>query len=225
MSATKSKSKTDTSSASKFKSTNTSTTSKTSNGGTSSSKSHSVQSVKPKEQLHTAAPSVKEPVISSSGTAKPSKFYISCRNNDIDAVTSLLPTLTLPEINQIEPNDSTALHAAAYYGHQEVVKLLLSKGAQHMTKNLYGCTPYDEAKTEDIRNLFRRQDGARVESKNRFADEKGPSFEWIFVKGDPQAMLHSTVKVYCNVDLTKNLTVYVVEFSSTILTRMDRWPI
>jgi hypothetical protein len=187
MSATNSKPKTSTSSISKLKSTNTATTSKTSSEGASSSKSHPFQSVKSKEQLHNAAFNGKDSVITSSATAKPSKLYISCRNNEIDAVISLLPTLTLEQINQIEPNGSTALHAAAYYGNQEIVKLLLSKGAQHMIKNLHGCTPYDEAKTEDIKNLFQRQNGARAESRSRFVGEKGASSEWIFVKGDPSS--------------------------------------
>jgi hypothetical protein len=120
-------------------------------------------------------------------TAKPSKFYFACRNNEIDVVTALLPTLTLNEINQIEPNGSTALHAAAYYGNQEIVHLLLSKGAQRMIKNLHGSTPYDEAKTEHIKKLFRRPDGGKTESGSRFTGEKGPSFEWIFIKGDPSS--------------------------------------
>ncbi|CAF1496566.1 unnamed protein product [Rotaria sp. Silwood1] len=187
MSAAKPKPKTGTSSVSKLTSKNTVTTSKTSSVGASSSKSHSLGSVKPEKQLHITASVVKDSAITPSTTVKPSKFYFSCRNNDIDSVTSLLSTLTLGEINQIEPNGSTALHAAAYYGNKEVVKLLLSKGAQRMIKNVHGCTPYDEAKTEDIKKLFQRMERAEAESRSRFAGVKGPSYEWIFVKSDPSS--------------------------------------
>jgi hypothetical protein len=120
-------------------------------------------------------------------TDKPSQFYFACRNNEIDTVKSLLPKLTLEEINQIEPNGSTALHAAAYYGNSKVVQLLLTYGAQRMIKNRYGSTPYDEAKTEEIKKLFQRGDDDRGDSGNRFASEKGASFEWIFVKSDPSS--------------------------------------
>jgi len=145
MSTSKSKPKTVTSSVSKVKPTDTVTTSKTSSGGATSSKTN--PPVQSKEQSHAAASAAND-------SAKPSKFYFSCRNNEIDVVISLLTKLTLEEINQIEPNGSTALHAAAYYGNLEIVKLLLSKGAQRMIKNIHSCTPYDEAKTEDVKNLF-----------------------------------------------------------------------
>jgi hypothetical protein len=157
MSTSKSKPKTVTS-VSKVKPTETVTTSKASSGGATSSKTN--PPVKSKEQSHATAPVVND-------SAKPSKFYFSCRNNEIDVVISLLPTLTLEEINEIEPNGSTALHAAAYYGNLEVVKLLLSQGAQRMIKNRYGSTPYDEAKTEEIKKLFKRVDGDRAESRSR----------------------------------------------------------
>lgn len=157
MSTSKSKPKTNTSSVSALKSTNNILISKTSNGGASST------------------------------TTKPSKFYFACRNNDVNRVTSLLPTLTLEEINQTEPNGSTALHAAAYYGHHEIVSLLLSKGAQRMIKNIHGCTPYDEAKTEDIKQLFQRSNTDKEKSGGRFVNNQGPSYEWIFVKGDPSS--------------------------------------
>jgi hypothetical protein len=170
MSGAKSKPKTDISSVSKSKSTDPTPTPKSNSGGASSSKSHPVQNVN-----------------TSSTATKPSKFYMACRNNEIDTVISMLPTVTLEEINQIEPNGSTALHAAAYYGNQEIVELLLSKGAARMIKNKDNSTPYEEAKTEEIKKLFDRSERTERKSKGRFTGEKGPSFEWIFVKGDPSS--------------------------------------
>ncbi|CAF1271906.1 unnamed protein product [Rotaria sordida] len=187
MSAAKPKPKAGASSVSKLKSTTTVTTSKTSNEGASSSKPHPLGSTKSEKHLHTTTPVVKDSAITQSTAPKPSKFYFACRNNDIDTVTSLLPTITLEGINQIEPNGSTALHAAAYYGNKEIVKLLLSKGTQRMIKNVHGYTPYDEAKTGDIKKLFQRVEASGSEPRNRFAGVKGPSYEWIFVKSDPSS--------------------------------------
>lgn len=133
----------------------------------------------------TAASIPKEPATHKTSSVKCSEFYMACRNSDIDAVRSSLPNLTLKEINKIEPNGSTALHAAAYYGNYDVVKLLLSKGAQQMNRNKHGNTPYDEAKTDDIKKLFQRENRSGKEFKNRFVTEKGPSYEWIFVDSDP----------------------------------------
>lgn len=187
MSSAKPKPKAGATSVSKPHSTNTATTSKTSALGvtSSSSKSDAVLSVKSKEQLQSASRVAKEPVIFSS--AKPSQFYFACRNNEIETVRSVLPKLTLKQINQIEPNGSTALHAATYYGHEKIVKLLLSNGAERMIKNLHGCTPLDEAQSDELKRLFRRVDERGTESQSRFSEEKGPSFEWIFVRGDPSS--------------------------------------
>ncbi|CAM4919098.1 unnamed protein product [Rotaria socialis] len=187
MSTAKAKPKTGASSISKVKPTHTSTTSKPSSVGASSSKSHPHESIKSKKLTDTAVPAAKDSASNSSAVTKSSNFYYNCRNNDIDEANRLLHTLTLKEINQIEPNGSTALHAAAYYGNYEIVKMLLAKGAQRTIKNIHGCIPYEEAKTKDIKKLFKRQDRAGTESKSRFAAEKGPSFEWIFVESDPSS--------------------------------------
>ena len=85
-----------------------------------------------------------------------SAFYIACRNGDLDTVEQLLPTMTLDEINQIEPNGTTSLHAACYFSRPQIVKLLLDRGALRTIRNNYGCTPYDEAATEQVKELFAR---------------------------------------------------------------------
>ncbi|CAF4500767.1 unnamed protein product [Rotaria socialis] len=58
-------------------------------------------------------------------TSDTSPFYKACRHNDISSVKNYLQTISAEEINQIEPNGSTALHVAAYRGHEEIVELLL----------------------------------------------------------------------------------------------------
>ena len=86
-----------------------------------------------------------------------SEFYLACRNGDITKVNQLLSHLTLQEIDHFEPNGSTALHAATYFGHGEIVRLLLKRGASRRQKNKYNATPADEAKTLEIAQLFNRQ--------------------------------------------------------------------
>ncbi|CAF4504299.1 unnamed protein product, partial [Rotaria sp. Silwood2] len=110
-----------------------------------------------------------------------SPFYNACRNNNIDLVKKYLQKMSLDEINKLEPNDSTALHVAAYLGHEEIVELLLQKGACYTTVNRYNCTPLDEAKTDKIKQMIRRR-----MNKTRFISE---SIEWVLQtdKADFQA--------------------------------------
>jgi ankyrin repeat protein len=85
---------------------------------------------------------------------KCSNFYLACRNNKIEEVKQLLKTIKPNEIDKIEPNGSTALHAACYHGHHQIVKLLLEAGADRAIPNKYKCLPFDEAKNEEIKKLF-----------------------------------------------------------------------
>jgi hypothetical protein len=83
-----------------------------------------------------------------------SEFYYACRNGDAAKVKTLLSTMFTTDIDRIEPNGSTALHAAAYFGHTDIVRLLLDKDASRNQKNKYGKTPEEEAKTPEIAQLF-----------------------------------------------------------------------
>ncbi|CAF3177400.1 unnamed protein product, partial [Rotaria sp. Silwood2] len=57
------------------------------------------------------------------GEASP--LYWACRNGDVRMVRQILSDQQFSNINQLELNGSTALHAAAFFGHIEIVKLLL----------------------------------------------------------------------------------------------------
>lgn len=96
-----------------------------------------------------------------------SEFYLACRNGDLNAVRQLLPCLSDEEKSSLESNGSTALHAASYFGHHDIVKLLLENDFDTWILNRYEKTPYDEAKDEQMRQLFHRpdQDG----DSNRFS--------------------------------------------------------
>jgi hypothetical protein len=83
-----------------------------------------------------------------------SEFYYACHNGDIDKVKALLSSMSTTDIDRIEPNGSTALHAAAYFGYIDIVRLLLDKGASLNQRNKCDRTPKEEAKTQEIARLF-----------------------------------------------------------------------
>ena len=81
----------------------------------------------------------------------------------------MLPNLTYEQANQIEPNGSTALHAACLYNQPQIVRLLLENGCSRTTVDLNGKTARQVAATDEVRALFRRP------PSNRFGDEDGIS--------------------------------------------------
>ncbi|CAF2749486.1 unnamed protein product [Rotaria sp. Silwood2] len=95
--------------------------------------------------------------------------------------------MSLDTINKMEPNGSTALHAAACYGHEKVVELLLQKGASCTTLNKYNSTPLDEAKTDRIKQMIHRR-----MNKSRFVSE---SIEWIFPTDKADFQAHQYWKI------------------------------
>ncbi len=109
-----------------------------------------------------------------------SDLYLACRNGDISTVQRLLQTTPIKILNNVEPNGSTCLHAAAYHGHKDIVRLLLANGASRRVTNRYGCTSLDEAKTQDIADLFPRTGEAL---RKRFSDSPAQQPEWQFEQG------------------------------------------
>jgi ankyrin repeat protein len=92
----------------------------------------------------------------SKSTGHASEFYMACRQGDLLTVNRYLKTMTTREINRVEEsNGSTALHAASFFGHADVVKRLLEVGASIHTHNGYGKTPEQEASTQEIKDLFK----------------------------------------------------------------------
>lgn len=106
----------------------------------------------------------------------PDEFYFACRNNDIDTVKHYLKILTLEQINRLQANNSTALHAAAYYARCEIVKLLLERGASRSISNKYGYTAMEEAADEDVQKMFNR-----ISIDHRFGGDHSEPIEWIKV--------------------------------------------
>ncbi|CAF1531996.1 unnamed protein product, partial [Didymodactylos carnosus] len=109
---------------------------------------------------------------STSCSRPPSDFYWACRNGDVKKVKELLSNRTLNDINVEESNGSTALHAASYKGHFEIVQLLLNAGASRSIKNKHKFFPYEEGRTPEIRELFSRT------NRNRFGNDDITKLEW-----------------------------------------------
>jgi hypothetical protein len=86
----------------------------------------------------------------------PSEFYFACRNNDIDTVQRLIAERSLEDLDQMEPNGSTALHAACFYKNVDVVRLLLERGFTRCVVNKYNNTPVKESEIQEIQDLFKR---------------------------------------------------------------------
>ncbi|CAF1092049.1 unnamed protein product [Didymodactylos carnosus] len=81
----------------------------------------------------------------------------------------MLPTVPYEQLNILEPNGSTPLHAAAYIGHMVIVHLLSHQsGCYGQKRNRHGYDGYEEAKPNDIRHMFHRPS-----VRNRFFDDDG----------------------------------------------------
>lgn len=108
-----------------------------------------------------------------------SKLYTACRNGDLSNTKLLLQTASLDDINQIEPNGSTCLHAASYNNHPEIVKVLLDYGASQTIRNTFNSTPRDEATTDAVRQCFSRS--ATETKKRSILNLTAGRLEWIYV--------------------------------------------
>ncbi|CAF0909144.1 unnamed protein product, partial [Didymodactylos carnosus] len=107
-----------------------------------------------------------------------SPFYQACRENKIDDVKEFLRTMIPEEIDKMEPNGSTALHMACYYGNIEIVRLILDADADRGVTNKFKCLPYDEAASDEVKALF-----IRVPTSNRLVSNTG-AVEWVLIDDD-----------------------------------------
>jgi ankyrin repeat protein len=70
----------------------------------------------------------------------------------------------------LEPDGSTALHAAAFFGHIDIVRRLVEHGAIVRTlKNKYNLTPAEETTHENIRKLL--EPGVTDPPRKRFIND------------------------------------------------------
>ncbi|CAF3365154.1 unnamed protein product [Rotaria sp. Silwood2] len=107
-------------------------------------------------------------------------LYNWCKENEIEKVRSLLPFIgNINIINKIQNSTgSTCLHVACYYGHRDMVQILLEYGALHSIRNLrHNLTSYEEAPTDDIKQLF-------LEHRKIFSHDDYDYIEWSVVGDD-----------------------------------------
>ncbi|CAF1234737.1 unnamed protein product, partial [Didymodactylos carnosus] len=109
-----------------------------------------------------------------------SDFYWACHEGEVDKVKNYMKNLTTEQLNKIEPNGSTALHAASFYGNEQIVRLLLEKGVSRSIRNRYSLTAYEEASTDEVKKLFQRQSAT-----DRFVGGmQGEQIEWMKVDSE-----------------------------------------
>ena len=77
------------------------------------------------------------------------------------------------DINKIQRDGSTALHAAAFFGHPHVVRLLLEYGARTDVKNTWQQTALQESHSTEITNLIQNASLDFIFSvKTKFMDKQ-----------------------------------------------------
>ncbi|CAF1522360.1 unnamed protein product, partial [Rotaria magnacalcarata] len=154
-----------------------------------------------------------------------SEFYWACRNGDIETVRKILSQSDYNEINRLESNGSTALHAAVYYGRTEVVRILLREyGVERHRRNLHNLTAFEEAADDEIRQLFMRLETDRFcsNTNNECADlfaiqtkkdptgsddqDEVPNDTWIAgTENEADTQFHQWVMIVMNVMLSSNI--------------------
>ncbi|CAF3992712.1 unnamed protein product [Rotaria sp. Silwood1] len=99
-------------------------------------------------------------------TASP--LYHACQTGDVNRVRELVSSLNYSDINRREFNGSTALHAASFFGHADIVRILLhERGVMRHRRNRDKMTAFEVAANDDVRQLFIRLGGG----SNRFCND------------------------------------------------------
>nr|ACD54695.1 ankyrin repeat protein-like protein [Adineta vaga] len=97
------------------------------------------------------------PARSISEENKNSELYWACKEANIESMRQIASMTDFTKLNELEPNGSTALHAACASGHVEIVHALLNEyGVMRHVRNQYGRTAYEVAASDEICQLFHR---------------------------------------------------------------------
>ncbi|CAM4964407.1 unnamed protein product [Rotaria socialis] len=107
-------------------------------------------------------------------------LYRYCQENNLEELRNILPFLrNASVINEIHTaTGSTCLHVACYRGHKDVVEILLQHGASSSIRNTrHYLTPYEEAGTEDIKQLL-------IKYERLFSSSTRYYIEWSMVGDD-----------------------------------------
>ena len=107
-------------------------------------------------------------------------LYLAAKSGFYEICEFLLEKGMDPNDTQI--NESTPLHAAAFYDHFNVVKLLLEYGAKTKIKNEYDHTPFDEGYSQKIRETILNNDKNIINKFFLDLEEKKLAKKLILVK-------------------------------------------
>ena len=107
-------------------------------------------------------------------------LYLAAKSGFYEICEFLLEKGMDPNDTQI--NESTPLHAAAFYDHFNVVKLLLEYGAKTKIKNEYDHTPFDEGYSQKIKETILNNDKNIINKFFLDLEEKKLAKKLILVK-------------------------------------------
>ncbi|CAF1242469.1 unnamed protein product [Adineta ricciae] len=86
-----------------------------------------------------------------------SELYRACVAGNVEQARALLVNMPFILMNTLEPNGSTALHAASERGYVDIVRLLVHEyGVIRSRRNAEGLTAYEVAANDEVRQLFHR---------------------------------------------------------------------
>lgn len=130
-----------------------------------------------------------------SAEVEPSEFYKACHNGEVEAIRRILLFEECSQLDILEPNGDTSLHAACRQGHYRIVYILLQK---HFSRDLINThtkkTAYEEAANDQIRSLFCRHHSTEAqigERALRFYSAGYDPFEVFFTYSEREAECNS----------------------------------
>jgi len=107
-------------------------------------------------------------------------LYIAARSGFHNICSFLLRSGC--DVNEVQKDGSTALHAAAFYGQKLIVELLLEYGANSGLKNNFGNDPKDEASSQQIKDCILSKTDDKINKLLNILKKDGFSQHMVLIK-------------------------------------------